>query len=222
MDPTGAGRHPARGGAGSGARGHVKPRYFKSPSDFRAWLERHHATARELLVGFHKRHTGAPSLTWPESVDEALCFGWIDGIRHRVDGERYTIRFTPRKAGSTWSAVNLRRIRALLKEGRMRPGGLKVFQERDRKKAGLYSFEQRRRIKLPPRLERLVRANPKAWSYFRAQAPWYQRTASFWVVSAKKEETRLKRLAYLIATSARGRSIQPLARALTRSAARGK
>jgi uncharacterized protein YdeI (YjbR/CyaY-like superfamily) len=195
------------------------PRYFRSPSTFRDWLERHHATAGELLVGFHKRHTTRPSLTWPQSVDEALCFGWIDGVRRRVDDERYTIRFTPRRAGSTWSAVNLKRIRALIEEGRMRPAGLNAFQTRDRKKAGLYSYEQRRHIKLPPRFVKLVRAKAKAWLYFRAQAPWYQRTVAFWIVSPKQEETRLKRLARLIACSARGESIDPLVRAKKRRVA---
>jgi len=163
-------------------------------------------------VGFHKRHTARPSLTWPQSVDEALCFGWIDGVRRRVDDERYTIRFTPRKAGSTWSAVNLKRIRALIKEGRMRPAGLKAFRTRDRKKAGLYSYEQRLHLKLPPRFEKLVRAKAKAWTHFCAQAPWYRRTVAFWVVSAKREETRLKRLAHLIARSVRGQAVGPLAR----------
>jgi uncharacterized protein YdeI (YjbR/CyaY-like superfamily) len=183
---------------------------------------RHHATAPELLVGFHKRHTGTPSLTWPESVDEALCVGWIDGVRRRIDDERYSIRFTPRRTGSIWSAVNLRRIKTLIQKGRMRPAGLAVFQARDRKKSGLYSFEQRRAIKLPPRFVKQLRANPKAWSYFRTRAPWYQRTATFWIVSAKLEATRLKRLGQLIARSARKEPLGPLARGLTRVGARGK
>jgi len=193
----------------------AKPTFFPSPAAFRAWLERHHRSARELLVGFHKRHTGRPSLTWPQSVDEALCFGWIDGVRRRIDDATYTIRFTPRKLGSIWSAVNLRRARALVEEGRMRPAGLKVFQERDRKKSGLYSFEQRRTIRLPPRYTRLLRANLKAWEYFRSQAPWYQRTVSFWVVSAKQEATRHRRLSQLIACSARQRLVGLLDRRLT-------
>jgi uncharacterized protein YdeI (YjbR/CyaY-like superfamily) len=197
-----------------------RARFFNGPKAFRTWLERHHARARELLVGFHKRHTARPSLTWPQSVDEALCFGWIDGVRRRVDDERYTIRFTPRKAGSTWSAVNLKRVRALIADGRMWPAGLKTFLTRDRKKAGLYSYEQRRHIKLPPRFEKLVRAKAKAWVYYRAQAPWYQRTAAFWVVSAKQEETRLKRLTHLIACSARGQSVGPLTRLDKRRATR--
>jgi uncharacterized protein YdeI (YjbR/CyaY-like superfamily) len=194
-----------------------KPRFFASPAAFRGWLARHHRTARELLVGFHKRHTGRPSLTWPESVDEALCFGWIDGVRRRLDDATYTIRFTPRTPGSVWSAVNLKRARALVKEGRMRPAGLRAFQERDRKKSGLYSFEQRRTIRLPPRLAQKLRANRKAWDYFRSQAPWYRRTASFWVVSAKREDTKVRRLELLIDSSARGRPIGPLNRNLTRT-----
>jgi uncharacterized protein YdeI (YjbR/CyaY-like superfamily) len=188
-------------------------RFFRSPVAFRAWLERYHRTRRELHVGFHKRHTGKPSLTWPEAVDEALCFGWIDGVRRRLDAERYTIRFTPRNPKSTWSAVNLKRVRALRKAGRMRPAGMLVLQRRDRRKSGLYSFEQRRHIKLHPSLARRLRANQAAWEFFRRQAPWYQRTASFWVNSAKREATRTKRLTILIDHSARGRPIPPLARA---------
>jgi uncharacterized protein YdeI (YjbR/CyaY-like superfamily) len=190
----------------------VKVLFFKTPAAFRAWLDRHHQKQRELLVGFYKRGSGNASITWPESVDEALSFGWIDGVRRRIDEVSYSIRFTPRKPGSTWSAVNLKRVRALLKAGRMRPAGLNVFRERDRKKAGLYSFEQRRQIKLPPRFEKRLRARKRAWAHFSAQAPWYQRTAAFWVTSAKQEATKLKRLAILIACSAEGRRIGPLAR----------
>ncbi|MGH7537794.1 MAG: YdeI/OmpD-associated family protein [Gemmatimonadales bacterium] len=194
--------------------------FFKSPSAFRAWLTRHHRTARELHVGFYKRGSGKPSITWPESVDEALCFGWIDGVRHRLDDLRYTIRFTPRNPRSTWSAVNLKRVRRLIKAGRMQAAGLKLFKERDRKKSGLYSFEQRRRIKLAPRFAKLFKVKRAAWAYYRAQAPWYQRTAAFWVASAKKEDTRLKRLATLIAASARGRRIGPLVRPTGRASKR--
>lgn len=182
-------------------------RYFKTPAAFRTWLARHHKREKVLVVGFYKRGSGKPSITWPESVDEALCFGWIDGVRHRLDEDRYTIRFTPRKPTSIWSAVNLRRVRALKKLGRMAPAGLAVFEARDRKKAELYSFEQRRSIKLPPRLEKLLRANPRAWAYYRSQAPWYQRTTAFWVVSAKQEATRLRRLDVLITACARGRRV---------------
>lgn len=145
-------------------------------------------------------------------MDEALCFGWIDGIRHRLGELRYTIRFTPRKPDSAWSAVNLRRIQVLKKLGRMRQAGLRTFDGRDPKKAGLYSFEQRKQIKLAPRFKMMFVTSKKAWDYFRAQAPWYQRTATFWVMSAKQEATRLRRLATLIAQSARSRPIGPLKR----------
>lgn len=185
-------------------------RFFKTPAAFRAWLARHHRRAKEVRVGFYKKGSGKPSITWPEAVDEALCFGWIDGIRHRVDDISYTIRFTPRKPGSTWSVVNLKRVRALKKLGRMRPAGLALFEQRDRRKSGLYSFEQRRQIRLAPRFARQLRANPKAWEFLKAQAPGYQRTVAFWVMSAKQEPTRLRRLATLIDLSGRGRSISPL------------
>ena len=186
--------------------------FFKTPAAFRAWLKRHHAEHRILHVGFHKRHTGKPSLTWPQAVKEALCFGWIDGVRHRIDDERYTIRFTPRRPGSTWSAVNLRTVRALIRAQRMSPHGLRVYEERDRKKAGLYSFEQRRTIRLAPRHARVFRDHQPAWTWYRAQAPWYQRTAAFYVENARQEETRLRRLASLISNSAAGRKIGPLDR----------
>lgn len=181
--------------------------FFKAPSQFRAWLERHHTEHRILHVGFHKRHTGRPSLTWPEAVDEALCFGWIDGVRHRIDAGRYRIRFSPRRPGSIWSVVNLRRVRALIRGKRMSPHGLQVFQERDRKKSGLYSFEQRKAFRLAPAHAAQFRANRKAWTWFQAQAPWYRRTTTFLVESAKQEETRLRRLARLIRSSAAGRRV---------------
>jgi uncharacterized protein YdeI (YjbR/CyaY-like superfamily) len=190
----------------------VKPVFFATPIDWRRWLARHHATAAELLVGFHKRGTGRPCITWPESVDQALCYGWIDGVRRSLGDSSYTIRFTPRRPGSIWSAVNLKRVAALKRQGLMRAAGLRVFAARDRKRSGLYSFEQRRAITLPPAFARRLKAEPDAWSYFQAQAPWYRRTASFWVVSAKKEETRERRLVLLIACSARGRPVGPLTR----------
>jgi uncharacterized protein YdeI (YjbR/CyaY-like superfamily) len=185
----------------------VKPRFFKSPAEFRAWLERNHAGARELLVGFHKRGTGRPSLTWPESVDEALCFGWIDGIRRRIDDERYSIRFTPRRPGSIWSLVNTRRVAALEREGRMHEAGLKAFRQRDPKRTGIYSFEREKPATFPPELERIFRANKDAWAYFESSAPWYRRVTTHWVTSAKQDATRERRLAHLIACSARGKKI---------------
>jgi len=188
----------------------VKPRFFKSPAEFRAWLERNHAGARELLVGFHKRGTGRPSLTWPESVDEALCFGWIDGIRRRIDDERYSIRFTPRRPGSIWSLVNTRRVAALEREGRMHEAGLKAFRQRDPKRTGIYSFEREKPATFPPELERIFRANKDAWAYFESSAPWYRRVTTHWVTSAKQDATRERRLAHLIACSARGKKIDPM------------
>lgn len=186
--------------------------FFKTPAALRAWLERHHTEQRILHVGFRKRHTGKSSITWPEAVDEALSFGWIDGVRHRIDAESYTIRFTPRRPDSIWSAVNLRRVRVLMRAGRMSPHGRKVFEQRNRKKSGLYSFEQRRAVKLTPRHARPFRSNKKAWAWFRAQAPWYQRTAAFYVESAKQEATRLRRLALVVAAAAAGRRVGPLDR----------
>ena len=185
----------------------MQPAYFSSPAEFRAWLEAHHATASELLVGFWKRGTGQPTLTWPESVDEALCFGWIDGVRRRVDDERYTIRFTPRKPRSNWSAVNIRRVAELAELGRMTPAGQKVFDERVTSKQ--YSYEAQPST-LTPEYEATFRKQKKAWTYFQSEAPWYRRTATHWVMSAKKEETRERRLAELIASSAAGHRIKQL------------
>jgi len=186
----------------------VTPRYFKTPADFRAWLERHHASARELLVGFYKRGSGKPSLSWPESVDEALAFGWIDGVRKRIDRERYTIRFTPRRRGSIWSVVNTKRVGVLKKAGRMHASGLKVFSERDKEKTRLYSFERAVAV-LPPAYVDALRANPRAWAMFEASAPWYKRTATHWIMSAKQEATRERRLALLVDACARGVKAPP-------------
>lgn len=190
----------------------MKPKFFATPAAFRKWLEQNHDKAQELWVGFHKKSTGKPSITWPEAVDQLLCFGWIDGIRKSVDDRSYTIRVTPRKPRSNWSAINIKRVNELTKMGLMHPAGLKAFQAHDPKKSGVYSFE-RRPQKLDAKYEKKFRTNKKAWAFFQAQPPWYQRTAGFWVVSAKKEETRLKRLATLIEDSAQGKTIAPLTRA---------
>ena len=190
----------------------MKPTYFATPSDFRAWLEKHHDQTQELWVGFYKKSSGKPSITWPEAVDEALCFGWIDGLRKGIDGVRYTIRFTPRKPRSIWSAVNVKRAKELTRLGRMRPAGLKVFEEHAKDKSGIYAYEQRNAAKLDEAYAQQFRANKKAWDFFQAQAAWYRRTAIWWVISAKKEETRLKRLARLIKDSEHGRTIPPLTR----------
>lgn len=189
----------------------MEPRFFPTPEAFRDWLERHHDVESELWVGFFKKGTGKPSLTWPESVDEALCYGWIDGIRKRLDDERYVIRFTPRKPGSKWSAVNLRNMERLIAEGRVQPAGLREFEERDRKASG-YSYEERHQAELDDAYRRRFEANETAWAYFQDQAPWYRRTAVHWVMSAKREATRERRLGRLIEHSAQREPIPPLRR----------
>ena len=184
----------------------MKITYFRKPADFRKWLEKHHATKAELWVGYYKKGSGKPSLTWPESVDEALCFGWIDGIRKRVDDERYTIRFTPRRRGSIWSAVNTKRVGELKAQGLMQPAGLAAFQDRREYRYGIYSYEQRSATLPEPYLGQMKK-NKAAWKFFEAQPPGYQKMMAWWVVSAKKEETRLQRLQKLIAQSAEGKRI---------------
>ena len=185
--------------------------FFESPADFRRWLEKHAATAQELWVGYYKRGSGKPSITWPESVDEALCVGWIDGIRKSLDEDCYTIRFTPRRADSNWSLVNIGRVAELEKAGRMRPAGRRAFQDRNEERARRYSYEQRT-AKLAAPYEKKLKAVPKAWKFFCSQAPWYQRTMSLWVMSAKQEATRMRRLERLIADSAQGQRIGPMTR----------
>ena len=194
-----------------------EPTFFTTPAELRAWLEAHHDTEPELLVGFYKVASGKPSVTWPEAVDQALCYGWIDGVRKSIDGTSYTIRFTSRKPGSTWSIVNIRRASELIADGLMRPAGLKAFQGKTDEKAGTYSYEQRRGADLDESQRALFQANEKAWSYFQAQPPWYRKAAAWWIISGKREETRSKRLATLIDCSERGQPVPPLTR---RSAAK--
>jgi uncharacterized protein YdeI (YjbR/CyaY-like superfamily) len=191
--------------------------FFATPADFGAWLEAHHEQARELWVGFHKKGSGLPSMTWPEAVDEALCFGWIDGVRKSIDETSYANRFTPRKTRSTWSAVNIRRVPELVAEGRMRPAGLRAFAARAEEKSAIYSYEQRDAVELGDVYERQFRANHAAWDFFQAQAPSYRKSAIRWVVSAKKEVTRLRRLTALIDDSAAGRRIASLNRPAART-----
>lgn len=188
------------------------PKFFATPADFRKWLSSNHDKAQELWVGFYKKETGWPSITWPESVDEALCVGWIDGIRKRLDDESYVIRFTPRKPRSIWSAVNIRRVAELTREGRMRPAGLEAFERRSEDRSAIYSYEQPKTTVFDEEAERQFRANRKARDFFESQPPGYRRLATFFVMSAKKEETRRKRLQRLIADSAAGRRIREFAR----------
>ena len=186
------------------------PTFLATPAALRRWLSAHHGDSKELWVGFHRKGSGTPSITWPESVDEALSFGWIDGVRKSVDETSYMIRFTPRKPGSIWSAVNVGRARELIRVGRMRRAGRLAFDARRRSK--VYSYEQRNIATLDPADERRFRANEKGWIFFNTRPPSYRRTATWWVVTAKKPETRERRLDTLIADSARGMKIGPLRR----------
>jgi uncharacterized protein YdeI (YjbR/CyaY-like superfamily) len=186
--------------------------FFATPDDWRQWLAEHHAERQEVWVGLYKRGSGRPSMTWPEAVDQALCFGWIDGVRKSVDADSYQNRFTPRRPGGTWSEVNIRRVEELTALGLMHPAGLAAFQARTPERSGLYSYEQRDQARLEPAHEQQLRANRPAWDFFQAQPPWYRKTATWWIVSAKQEATRLRRLATLIECSALGRTIPPLTR----------
>ncbi len=186
------------------------PKFFATPPLFRAWLEKNHAKESEILVGFYKRGTKKPSITWPESVDEALSFGWIDGVRKSLGDEAYTIRFTPRKKTSIWSAVNVARVAALKKAGKMHASGLAAFAHRTEARTGVYSFERRTAVKLTPAQEKKLRANAKAAKWFETQPPSYKRAVLHWVTSAKREETREKRLAIFIADCAAGQRIRPM------------
>jgi uncharacterized protein YdeI (YjbR/CyaY-like superfamily) len=184
----------------------MNPKFFKTPDTFRKWLAAHHANAKELWVGFYKKGSGKASITWPESVDEALCFGWIDGIRKSIDEDSYKIRFTPRKPGSVWSAVNIRNVEKLNKENRMQPAGLKAFAVRRENRSGIYSYEQRSAELVEPYLGMLKR-NQAAWKFFESQPAGYRKQMNWRIVSAKQEETRLKRLYKLIEESAQQRRL---------------
>jgi len=190
----------------------MKPKFFATPQAFRAWLAQHHADTPELWVGFYKKDSGRRSITWPESVDEALCVGWIDGVRKSIDEHSYMIRFTPRRPGSIWSQVNTRRAKELVDQGRMLPAGVRAFEGRDPKKTNLYSFEQRHGAKLDDELEKRFKANRAAWTFFSSQPDGYRRIALFYVMSAKQPETRVRRLDTLIRDSAAGLRIGLLRR----------
>jgi uncharacterized protein YdeI (YjbR/CyaY-like superfamily) len=181
----------------------VKPRYFATPEKFRAWLAKNHGKAVELLVGFHKKGTGKSSIDWPQSVDEALCYGWIDGVRRSLGDESYTIRFTPRRPGSIWSSINIRRIAALRKLGRMQPAGLAAYARRSRDRSAIYAYEQRDSAQLAAPELRVFKANAEAWEYFSALAPSYRQKSLYWVTSARKPETRKSRLERVIAMAAK-------------------
>ena len=189
-----------------------QPKFFPFPAEWRAWLETHHRDCEELWVGLYKRNSDRPSITWPEAVDGALCFGWIDGVRKSIDPLSYKIRFTPRKPRSIWSAINIKRAKELSRLGLMHAAGLEAFRKREDDRSAVYSYEQRKTAKLPAASEKQFRAKIEAWAFFQSQPPWYRRTSTYWVISAKKEETRRKRLATLIDCSLRKRPIPSLTR----------
>jgi uncharacterized protein YdeI (YjbR/CyaY-like superfamily) len=181
------------------------PIFFAKPAAFREWLKKHHQTKREQWVGFHRKASGRPSITWPEAVDEALCFGWIDGLRKTIDAESYKIRFTPRRPTGTWSAINIRRIKELMRDRRVRPAGIKAFQKRMPEKSGIYSYENRKSATLNDPALKLFQAETAAWEFFQHQAASYRQTMIWWIVSAKRPQTREDRLRKLIAFSKAGR-----------------
>ena len=189
----------------------MPPKFFRSPAEFHSWLRQHHADSSELLVAFHKRASGEPSLTWAESVDEALCFGWIDGVRRRIDDTSYSIRFTPRRPGSVWSAVNIAKVEKLEQEGRMTDAGRAAFARRRENRSGIYAYEQRPQ-ELPPEYRAVLDQDAQAAADFDARPAGYRKTAIWKVVSAKQEATRLRRLAQLVDCHARGELIPELDR----------
>jgi uncharacterized protein YdeI (YjbR/CyaY-like superfamily) len=181
--------------------------FFSSPAELREWLEQHHATASELWVGYYKKAAGRPTVTWSEVVDEALCFGWIDGKLQRIDDQRHRQRLTPRKPSSNWSAINVAKVAELRAQGRMTPAGEAAFAARREDKTAVYSYERRHEAAFDAEQEAAFRAEPQAWEWFGAQSPSYRAMATFWVVSAKRPETQARRLATLIEASAAGRRV---------------
>lgn len=184
--------------------GPPRPLFFATPADLRRWFSRHARRGGELWLGYHKKGTGKPSVDWSQSVDQALCFGWIDGVRKSLGADSYMIRFTPRRAGSHWSSVNIRKVAELTRTGQMRPAGQQAFAARSQAKSGRYSYEQRHQAKLEPAQQRQFKTNAGAWKYFQAQPPWYQRITTFWIASAVQPATRARRLEQLIRHSAAG------------------
>ncbi|NIG51902.1 YdeI family protein [Chitinophaga sp. Cy-1792] len=187
----------------------MKPTFFATPKDFRDWLHKNHLKETELLVGFFKTGSGKPSITWPESVDQAICFGWIDGVRKTIDEHSYTIRFTPRKAGSIWSAINIAKVASLQEKGLMFPAGIAIFEKRKTDNTKKYSFEQdKENVKLTPAHEKAFKANKVAWKFFTSQAAGYQHQVTWYIQSAKQEATREKRLQEAIEFSAREEKVE--------------
>jgi uncharacterized protein YdeI (YjbR/CyaY-like superfamily) len=187
----------------------VEPIFFETPEEFRVWLEKNHKKANELIVGYYKVGSGKKSMNWSQSVDQALCFGWIDGIRKSIDNESYFIRFTPRRPDSNWSTVNIKKVDQLTKQGLMRPAGLAAFMLREESKSGIYTYENKE-MELPDEFERQFKVNVEAWNYFQSMPLYYRKTSIRWVMDAKQELTRKRRLAELISDSEAGQKIKPL------------
>jgi len=185
----------------------MEPTFFSDQADFRQWLDKNHATATALLVGFYKVGSGKASMTWPQSVDQALCYGWIDGVRKSIDTEAYTIRFTPRKANSIWSAVNISKMEALQKQGLVQPAGLAAFAKRQESKSRVYAFEQSETATLLPEMEAVFKRNTVAWDFFNAQPAGYKKVMLHWITTAKQEKTRLSRLETTIKASEEGKRL---------------
>lgn len=184
----------------------MKPKFFKSQEEFREWLREHHDKRGELIVGFYKVSSDKPSMTWPESVDQAICFGWIDGIRRKIDEESYSIRFTPRRPDSTWSKVNIAKVAKLKKEGLMRPAGLRAYEKRTEERSGTYSYEGKA-PNFSKEFRDEFRKNKKAWEHYRAQPPYARKMSEKWVMSAKMEKTRERRLAKVIDACEKGEKL---------------
>ena len=184
----------------------MKPTFFPTQTDFRKWLEENHASETELVVGFYKVGSSKPSMSWSESVDQAICFGWIDGVRRKVDEESYSIRFTPRRANSNWSAVNIEKVRVLSEKGLMMPAGVTAFEKRKKDKSAVYVYETEAK-QFSEAFEKQFKKNKKAWEFFESQANWYRKQMTSWVMSAKQETTRVRRLEKLIAESEAGKRV---------------
>ena len=184
----------------------MKPVFFSKPSEFRKWLEKNHSKEIELQIGYWKVHTGKPSMTWSQSVDEALCFGWIDGVRKGIDEKSYTIRFTPRRPTGIWSRINIKKIEELKKKGLMHPAGIAAFEKRDEEKSSIYAYEMEM-MKLDPAYEKKFKVNKKAWNWFQSQGDYYKKVMIKWVMTAKQEATRESRLKKLIETSTLGKKL---------------
>lgn len=188
-----------------------KPVFFATQSELREWFEKHHQTESEVWIGYYKKATGIPSIDWSQSVDEAICFGWIDGLRRSIDEASYKIRFTPRNPKSHWSAVNLAKVEKLIEQDMMKPAGLEVYYQRDKKKSRQASYE-REHVELDKGYEQKIRQNKTAWIFYENLAPSYKQASIHWIMSAKKEETRIRRLDILIQSCEAGQKIPPLRR----------